>query len=141
MDISRKKSTELSRSEELVMAALWKLPQPARRSDIQKQLAADWADTTLLSFLHRLEAKGFVRCEKQGGHNGYTALVRGQDYAARRARELLEIFCGGSMSRLLDAMEDSGYLELPALEALRNHLDTMIAENSAYGDYYDTWQG
>ena len=67
--------------------------------------------------------------------------MRRQDYAAARAQELLELFCGGSMSRLVDALEDSGRLELPALEALRSHLDTMIAESSAYGDYYDTWQG
>ena len=46
----------LSRSEELVMAALWQLPQPARRADIQKQLRsrAAWADSTLLNFLYRL---------------------------------------------------------------------------------------
>lgn len=134
---------ELSRSEELVMAALWQLPQPARRADIQKQLAgsANWADTTLCNFLYRLEKKGYVKTEKEQNHNCYTALVRRQDYAAARAQELLELFCGGSMSRLVDALEDSGRLELPALEALRSHLDTMIAENSAYGDYYDTWQG
>ena len=46
-----------------------------------------------------------------------------------------------NMSHLLDALEDSGRLELPALEALRSHLDSMITENSSYGDYYDTWQG
>lgn len=134
---------ELSRSEELVMAALWQLPQPARRADIQKQLhgRADWADTTLLNFLYRLEKKGYVKAEKEQNHNGYTALVRRQDYAAACAQELLDLFCGGSMSRLVDALEDSGRLELPALEALRSHLDTMIAESSAYGDYYDTWQG
>ena len=45
------------------------------------------------------------------------------------------------MSHLVDALEDSGRLELPALEALRSHLDSMITENSSYGDYYDTWQG
>ena len=53
----------------------------------------------------------------------------------------MDLFCGGSMSHLLDALEDSGRLELPALEALRSHLDSMITENSSYGDYYDTWQG
>ena len=135
--------TALSRSEELVMAALWQLPQPARRADIQKQLRsrAAWADSTLLNFLYRLEKKGYVHSEKEQNHNGYTALVRRQDYAAARAQEILDLFCGGSMSHLLDALEDSGRLELPALEALRSHLDSMITENSSYGDYYDTWQG
>ena len=59
----------LSRSEELVMAALWQLPQPARRADIQKQLRsrAAWADSTLLNFLYRLEKKGYVRSEKEIG--------------------------------------------------------------------------
>ena len=52
----------LSTSEEQVMAALWACGKPATRRQIAAKLPPDcvWADSTLLNFLLRLEAKGYV---------------------------------------------------------------------------------
>lgn len=73
----------LSTSEEQVMAALWACGKPATRRQIAAKLPPDcvWADSTLLNFLLRLEAKGYVRPEKQGNKNIYTPLVRRVTYA------------------------------------------------------------
>ena len=56
----------LSTSEEQVMAALWACGKPATRRQIAAKLPPDcvWADSTLLNFLLRLEAKGY-----QGEHS------------------------------------------------------------------------
>ena len=64
----------LSTSEEQVMAALWACGKPATRRQIAAKLPPDcvWADSTLLNFLLRLEAKGYVRPEKEGNKNIYT---------------------------------------------------------------------
>ena len=72
----------LSTSEEQVMAALWACGKPATRRQIAAKLPPDcvWADSTLLNFLLRLEAKGYVRPEKQGNKNIYTPLVRRVTY-------------------------------------------------------------
>ena len=72
----------LSTSEEQVMAALWACGKPATRRQIAAKLPLDcvWADSTLLNFLLRLEAKGYVRPEKQGNKNIYTPLVRRVTY-------------------------------------------------------------
>ena len=132
----------LSPAEEQVMFALWQLPAPVQRIDLQKALAprCRWAAPTLLNFLYRMEQKGYVRSEKQGNRNLYTPLIRRQDYAAARFSALLEGLCGGSLCCLVDILENSGRLDLPAMEALRSHLDTLIAESPEYSDYYDTWQ-
>ena len=63
----------LSTSEEQVMAALWACGKPATRRQIAAKLPPDcvWADSTLLNFLLRLEAKGYVRPEKEGNKNIY----------------------------------------------------------------------
>ena len=68
----------LSTSEEQVMAALWACGKPATRRQIAAKLLPDcvWADSTLLNFLLRLEAKGYVRPEKQGNKNIYTPMER-----------------------------------------------------------------
>lgn len=57
----------LSISEEQVMAALWACGKPATRRQIAAKLPLDcvWADSTLLNFLLRLEAKSYVRPEKR----------------------------------------------------------------------------
>ena len=72
----------LSTSEEQVMAALWACGKPATRRQIAAKLPPDcvWADSTLLNFLLRLEAKGYVRPEKQGNKNIYIPLVRRVTY-------------------------------------------------------------
>ena len=72
----------LSHSEEQVMTALWDCGKPAARREIAARLPAgcNWADSTLLNFLLRLENKRFVRSEKQGNKNLYTPLVRRLTY-------------------------------------------------------------
>lgn len=133
---------KLSASEELVMAALWRVRLPAQRIDLQKALrpAHDWADSTLINFLYRLEEKGYIRREQEANHNLYTPLVRREDYAAARILELTKELCGGSLTELLDTLADAGRLNLPAMEALRDHLNTMISDSPEFGDYYDHWE-
>ena len=71
-----RKMKALSTSEEQVMAALWACGKPATRRQIAAKLPPDcvWADSTLLNFLLRLEAKGYVRPEKEGNKNIYIFL-------------------------------------------------------------------
>lgn len=132
---------KLSASEELVMAALWQARLPAQRIDLQKLLkpAHSWADSTLINFLYRLEEKGFVRREQQGNRNLYTPLVRREDYAAARLTELARLFGGGSLTGLLDALANAGQLDLPTMEGMRDHLNTMIADSPEFSEYYDHW--
>lgn len=124
-----------------VMTALWACRLPARRADIQKRLPGHraWADTTLLTVLLRLEEKGYVALEKEANHNLYRPQVRRQDHAAAVVADTVQRCLGGSLVELLDALEDAGRLDLSEMEALRRHLEELIAQAPAYGDYYDTW--
>ena len=104
----------LSISEEQVMAALWACGKPATRRQIAAKLPLDcvWADSTLLNFLLRLEAKGYVRPEKQGNKNIYTPLVRS----------------------MVAALSDTGRITNAEMERLARWLDTRVAESPEY-DY------
>ena len=86
----------LSTSEEQVMAALWACGKPATRRQIAAKLPPDcvWADSTLLNFLLRLEAKGYVRPEKQGNKNIYTPLVRRVTYCGAVSAAHLQTLYG-----------------------------------------------
>ena len=96
----------LSTSEEQVMAALWACGKPATRRQIAAKLPPDcvWADSTLLNFLLRLEAKGYVRPEKQGNKNIYTPLVRRVTYCGAVSAAHLQTLYGGDLRSMVAAV-------------------------------------
>lgn len=126
----------LSRSEEQVMAALWACGKPATRRQIADRLPGEcqWADSTLLNFLLRLERKGFVRPDKQGNKNIYTPLVRRTTYCGAVTAEHLQTLYGGDLRQLVAALADTGRVSYAQMERLARWLDNRVAESPEY-DY------
>lgn len=126
----------LSHSEEQVMTALWDCGKPAARRDIAARLPRDctWADSTLLNFLLRLEAKGFVRPHKQGNKNIYTPLVRRVTYCGAVSAQHLNRLYGGDLRAMLGALADTGRVSFADMERLARYLDARAAESPEY-DY------
>ena len=56
----------LPESELELMMIIWRHGEPMNRMEIEAQLEKKVAAPTVLSFLNRLEAKGFVSVEKVG---------------------------------------------------------------------------
>lgn len=123
-------------SEERVMCALWNCGKAATRREIGAKLPAvcEWADSTLLNFLMRLEKKGFVRSERQGNKNVYTPLVRRETYCGAATAEHLEVLYGGDLRALVEALADTGRLSYAKMETLARWLDVRVAESPEY-DY------
>ena len=92
------------------MAALWACGKPATRRQIAAKLPPDcvWADSTLLNFLLRLEAKGYVRPEKEGNKNIYTPLVRRVTYCGAVSAAHLQTLYGGDLRSMVAALSDTG---------------------------------
>lgn len=126
----------LSHSEEQVMAALWACGKPAARREIAARLPAgcNWADSTLLNFLLRLENKHFVRSEKQGNKNIYTPLVRRVTYCGAASAAHLQRLYGGDLRAMLEALADTGRVSFTDMERLARYLDNRAAESPEY-DY------
>ena len=79
-------------AELAVMQALWALGEyPAHTGDIAARLGKDWKAPTLLKLLSRLEERGFVAGSKEGRANGYTPLVRREDYLASANYSVQEV--------------------------------------------------
>lgn len=125
---------KLSPSEERVMAALWACGKPATRRQIALQLPHDcqWADSTLLNFLLRLERKGFVRPEKQGNRNIYTPLVRRATYCGAVSAAHLDTLYGGDPRQMMAALADTGRISYIQMERLARWLDNRVAESPEY---------
>ena len=98
-----KKKSQLTKAETLVMNCLWKLPEMAGSSaDIMALMPEPKpAPTTLLTFLKILTEKGFVRTERQGKSNRFTALMSYDEYAGDVVKDVKDSFFGGSFASLV----------------------------------------
>ena len=104
-------------SELEVMQALWTCDVPANRTEIAEKLQDHTdrpdplAQTTLLTFLSRLEQKGFIRIEKQGRASVYTPMVAQEEYNRSQSRSFVDKHFGGNMKAFANALSDGGLTE------------------------------
>ena len=84
------------------------------------------AAPTILSFLNRLEAKGFVSVEKIGKINWYTPLIREEEYLQKESRKILQKMYQNSLKNFVMALYDGDGLSSQDIDDLR----TFIEEKS-----------
>ena len=109
----------LPESELEIMMIIWKYDRPVNRMDIEEHLKKDVAAPTILSFLNRLEAKGFVSVEKVGKINWYTPLVKEEEYLQRESRNILQRLYQNSLKNFVTALYDGEGLSSQDIEDLR----------------------
>lgn len=82
----------LPNSELELMMILWQAEAPMTRTEIEEKLPKKRkiSKTTVLSFLSRLEEKGFVRVEKEGRNNCYYPIVKEKDYLEQESGSILK---------------------------------------------------
>ena len=120
----RAQDARLPDAELEVMQALWSLGEyPAHTADIAEKLDRSWKAPTLLKLLSRLEERGFVAGTKEGRANGYTPLVKREDYLAQESRSFLERLHGGSLSSLMTALYPETKLSKEDVAALERILE------------------
>ena len=105
-----------------IMQIVWKNAPPVSRSVIEQALSErrKLAPSTILTFLSRLCARGFLGVTHEGRTNYYTPLVSQKDYLVGESRRLLDRLYGGSLSAFAVSLSDSGVTkeELAELRAL-----------------------
>jgi predicted transcriptional regulator len=117
----------VSKAELEVLKVLWERP-PATVREVNAALreqGRDQAYTTVQTLLQRLEAKGFVRCDKSGPAHVYQAAVSRDDLVNRRLRELADQLCDGTSSPLLLALVEGSRLTAAEIRQLRELLDRL----------------
>lgn len=129
----------LSSAEEQVLLAIWACGTPAARRDISKQLAGKgWAAATVLNFLYRLEAKGWVRCTKEQNYNLYTPTVSRRAYGVFVMRERLDTVFEGELADAVYALICESGFGQSALERAAEVLEAKRQEAEEY-DLYDPY--
>lgn len=121
----------LPESELEIMMILWKHGGAMNRMEIEAQLQKEVAAPTVLSFLNRLETKGFVQVEKVGKINWYTPLVREEEYLRKESRNILQKLYRNSLRNFMASLYDGEGMSREELDELQAFLD----EKSAGGNF------
>ncbi len=118
---------KLPDSEFEVMRAIWNAPVPSTAPILMNIIkdTKDWRAPTLISFLGRLEDRGFIRSEKNGKEREYYPLIDEKSYMTQFTKLLLDQYYGGSLKNFLDilsgeeSLSSAQYDEI--LEWLQSH--------------------
>ena len=92
-----------------IMLIIWEAKEPVSTGDIMEKLEGNksWHISTVLKLLSRLSERGFIKNEKQGRFNRYTALVDEEEYRERETKSFMEKLHGNSFQSLVASLYNS----------------------------------
>lgn len=117
-------------SELAIMMIIWELDKPVTRFEIEEKMESErkLSPTTVLSFLSRLQEKGFLAVQKSGKNNVYSALVEKNDYMQTESRSLLKRLYHNSAKNFLAALYDGDNLSSEDLAELEEYISSKRKE-------------
>ncbi|MDD3368116.1 MAG: BlaI/MecI/CopY family transcriptional regulator [Lachnospiraceae bacterium] len=120
----------LPESELELMMIIWDANHPVTRMEIEDRLEADrkLGATTILSFLARLEEKGFLSVKKEGKLNIYTPIIQKQEYLKRESGSILKRLYRNSITDFVSALADGGNLSSKDIDELQEFLNEQKKE-------------
>lgn len=98
----------LSTCEVIIMKAIWEENSNVSLLNLIEILRTKWnrdyARTTVVTFLTKLEAKGFVQTYRNGRNAWVKAVKNEEDYKNKLLREMIELWYGGDVSSLQEKL-------------------------------------
>ena len=108
----RKIMKKLPDSELEIMLIIWEYDRPVTRFEIESKLDEErnLSPTTILSFLSRLQEKGFLDVAKEGKNNIYSAIISKEIYMQTESKNMLKKLYKNSVKNFLAALYDGNSL-------------------------------
>ncbi|WP_027400233.1 BlaI/MecI/CopY family transcriptional regulator [Anaerovorax odorimutans] len=112
-------------SELEIMMIIWEANKPVTSAYIQEKLKnrKEWKITSILTFLARLTAKGFITSTRQGKINIYSAAINEQNYLESESKSFLEKMYGNSLTAFVSSLYKSKSISAKDLAELREFID------------------
>ncbi len=122
-----KKPLDLSPAELEVLRVMWDIgPATVRQVlDALTERGKDWAYTTVLTFMTRMEQKGLVRSDKTGMAYVYRATVTRNRVRKDRIKSLVEELYDGAAGPMVLQLLKSQHLNRDDIEALQKLIDEL----------------
>ena len=122
----------LTEAEWLIMECLWeKSPRSGREVWEWTQERNTWSRSTALTFLRRLEDKGYVRAEKGKGRKIFTALLSREDASLIEAKDFLQRAYQGSVTLMVNCLNKKEALPKEEIDQLYELLKRLEGEDHA----------
>ncbi len=106
-----------------IMICLWNADTSVQRNYFNKYF--DWADSTILTLLSRLQDKGFISCEKNGNKNVYTAIISKDEYMRLENSSFLSRLHKGSIRHFVASLAQADNLSNSDIDELENLLKEL----------------
>lgn len=120
---------KLTSSEWNVLNCLWeRSPRTVMQIVEELEQAVGWARSTTITTLHRMEAKGLVRCEQAARGKAYVPLVERDQAAMVETHSFLDRVYQGSVGLMMRAMAKQEGLSREQIAQLRAILDEAERE-------------
>ncbi len=117
-----KEIKELTKAEEQVMQAIWKVGQ-GFANEIVNAVETDVAYNTVLTVVRVLEQKGFVAHETFNRSNRYYPLISREEYMQRMLGSIAHRFFGSSTRAMVSFLVDKKEVSLEDLEAITKGIE------------------
>lgn len=111
-----------------LMMIIWDAGRPLTRVEIEENLSDDREvlPNTILSLLTRLEKRGFVKKERDGKLNYYSALVEKEPYLKEAGQGFLNRMFRGSLKNFAAALYDGEELSKEEAAELLEFLENKV---------------
>lgn len=118
----------LTSAEWSVMECLWEhSPRTGREAAEWLKERMGWSRSTTLTLLRRMEAKGAVSSDTEGGMKSFRPLVRREDAAVQETEDLLGRVYKGSLSLMVSSLTKKQSLPQREIDELYAILREMEA--------------
>ena len=117
---------KLPEAEFDVMAAVWEGTPPVNTAYLMEKVGKQkgWKASTLISFLVRLEDRGYITSEKRGKERYYTPVAAQEKYMQTVTEQFVKQYHGGSFVRLMDTLYRDKSLSESDIDELLEWLKT-----------------
>lgn len=121
---------KLPDSELEIMLIVWEYDRPVTRFEIESKLdeGRKLSPTTILSFLSRLQEKGFLEVRKDGKNNIYSAIITKESYMQAESKNVLKKLYKNSVKNFLTALYDGNNLSEKDLQELEDYIEEKRRE-------------
>ena len=116
---------KLPDSELEIMLIIWEYERPVTRFEIEDKLDEErnLSPTTILSFLSRLQEKGFLEVSKEGKNNVYSAIIDKESYMQAESKNMLKKLYKNSVKNFLASLYDGNNLSEEDLQELEAYIE------------------
>jgi predicted transcriptional regulator len=120
----------MSDAEREVLKSLWDHgPGTVREIHAaQTEQGRSWAYTTVTTLLQRLEAKGYVACDKSRFAHVFSPLVTRAEVVREQATSLVHEYCDGAAAPLVLALVEGHRFSPEEIEQFRQLIDRLDAK-------------